>query len=81
MHILAGSKTYQQAIDNYEGNGFFTHFLLKAFAGKADLNSDRKVSVMEVNPYLLRSMKAASQGNQEPLIRNFGRDFLVTGVK
>lgn len=81
MHILAGSKTYQQAIDNYEGNGFFTHFLLKAFAGKADLNSDKKVSVLEVNPYLLRSMKAASRGKQEPLIRNFGRDFLVTGVK
>ncbi len=81
MHILAGSKTYQQAIDNYGGNGFFTHFLLKAFAGKADLNSDGKVSIMEVNPYLLRSMKAASQGKQEPLIRNFGRDFPVTGVK
>ncbi len=81
MHILAGSKTYQQAIDNYEGNGFFTHFLLKAFAGKADLNSDKKVSVLEVNPYLLRSMKAASRGKQEPLIRNFGRDFPVTGVK
>lgn len=81
MHILAGSRTYQQAIDNFEGNGLFTHFLLKGFEGKADLNKDKKVSVMEMNPYLTRSMKTASRGQQEPLLRNFGQDFIITGVR
>ncbi len=78
MHIMAGSKTYQQAIDNYEGNGLFTHFLLKGFGGRADLNRDGKVSIVEMNPYLVQSMKAASQGRQEPFIRNFGRDLIIT---
>ena len=28
MHIFAGAKTYQDALDDYQGNGLFTHFIL-----------------------------------------------------
>jgi len=45
MHILAGAKTSQDAIDNYKGNGLFTHFVLKGLQGKADKNKDKQVFV------------------------------------
>jgi len=34
MHKVAGAKTYQAAQDNYEGNGLFTHFVLKKLRGR-----------------------------------------------
>lgn len=80
MHILAAAQTAQQAADNYEGNGLFTHFVLKALAGQADRDENSKVNVFEMTPYLTEEVKKASQGGQEAFIRNFGDDFAVSEI-
>jgi len=74
MHIFAGAKTYQEAQDDYQGNGLFTHFILNGLKGEADENHNKEVTVFEMNPYLARTVKDASKGSQEPFIWNFGDD-------
>ncbi len=80
MHVLAGSKQSQDAQDDYQGNGLFTHFLLHALAGGADANHDRMITVREISPYLAKAVAEASHGRQEPFIRNFGDDLSMTRV-
>jgi hypothetical protein len=50
IHILAGAKTEQGAIDNYKGNGLFTHFVLEGLKGAADTNNDKQVFILEMTP-------------------------------
>lgn len=80
MHIFAGAKTFQDANDNYEGNGLFTHFVIKGIKGEADEDLNKEVSVIEMNPYLAGKVKEAFKGQQEALIRNFGDDFPLSKV-
>ena len=81
MHLFAGAKEYQDALDDYQGNGLFTHFLLKGLRGSADGNRDRSVTVLEMNPYLSRAVEQASGGKQTPFIRNFGDDLAIARVQ
>jgi len=81
MHIFAGTKTYQEALDNYEGNGLFTHFVLAGLKGGADENKNKEVSVFEMDPYLTKLVKEASKGSQEPFIRTFGEDLPITQMR
>jgi len=78
MHVLAGAKSSEDAIDNYRGNGLFTHFVLKGLKGDADKNKDKQVYVFEMGPYLTESVKKASKGLQSAFIRNFGDDFAIS---
>jgi WD40 repeat protein len=80
MHILAGAKRSQGAIDNYKGNGLFTYFVLRGLEGQADHDRDEKVRVSEVTPYLAKSVTEASQGQQEAFVRNFGEDFVISSI-
>jgi hypothetical protein len=80
MHIIAGSKSFQDARDDYEGNGLFTHFLLKGLAGGADENGDKEVSVGELGRFVSLRVEEASGGSQEPVIRNFGVDLCLGRV-
>jgi peptidoglycan hydrolase-like protein with peptidoglycan-binding domain len=77
MHIFAGSKTYQAALDGYKENGLFTHFLLEGARGQADRNNDKIIEVFELKPYLEQQLSKASYGTQEPFIRTFGENFAV----
>jgi WD40 repeat protein len=74
IHILSGTKAFQQAQDAYQGNGLFTYFVLQALRGEADSNKDKRITVYELTPYLIRMVKKASKGTQEPMIKNFGED-------
>jgi uncharacterized caspase-like protein len=80
MHLFAGAKSYQDALDNYQGNGLFTHFLLKGLRGSADGNRDEMLTAFEMNPYLTREVRDASKGMQVPFIWNFGEDLKLTKV-
>ncbi len=80
MHIFAGTKTFQEAQDDYKGNGLFTHFVLNGLKGEADENHNKDVTVFEMNPYLTKTVKEASHGSQEPFIRNFGDDLPISKV-
>lgn len=48
------------------GHGVFTHYLLEGLKGKADLNSDKVITVREAFDYLYRRVGEATEGNQYP---------------
>lgn len=75
------ASTRQQALDGYAGNGLFTHFILSGFKGRADLNRDNQVLITEMTPFLKEKVTGASKGVQDPFIKNFGEDFVITGRK
>jgi hypothetical protein len=77
MHVFAGSKTHQAALDGYNYNGLFTHFFIEGARGKADSNNDRFIKLFELKPYLEQQLSKASYGTQEPFISTFGKDFAV----
>jgi hypothetical protein len=39
MHIFAGAGTTQSALEGFEGNLLFTHFLLSGIDGQADCDA------------------------------------------
>jgi WD40 repeat protein len=80
MHVLAGASSRQEALDDYQGNGLFTHFLLKGLKGAADANGDKRVTVVEAGAYLEKAVKEASRGRQVPWIRTFGLDLPLSQV-
>jgi hypothetical protein len=81
MHIMAGAKSGQGAIDNYQGNGLFTHFVLQGLKGKADNNRDGRINIFEMTPYLQTKVTEASRGSQSAFIRNFGDDFPIVRLR
>lgn len=84
LHIFASASATEEALDGYEGNGLFTHTLLKGLrTGVADKNADRIVTVKELGEYARRETMALSQKirlNQEPLLMNFGKDVNVYAI-
>jgi uncharacterized caspase-like protein len=53
------------------GKGVFTHFLLMAFQGNADVNRDRKITLLELFNYLSRQVSQQTNQKQHPIM--FGR--------
>ncbi|MES2974653.1 MAG: caspase family protein [Pseudomonadota bacterium] len=84
LHVFASAADTEEAIDQYQGNGLFTHTLLKGLATPlADRNSDRKVTVNELGEFARRETLriARSVGHsQEPLMMNFGKDVTVYAI-
>lgn len=71
--ILTGAATQQEALDGTAGHGVFTTALLEALSGRADVEKDGIVDVIEVGKYTLRRVPslAAEVGNghrQTPLL-------------
>jgi uncharacterized caspase-like protein len=81
MHILAGAKTDQGAVDNYRGNGLFTHFLLRGIDGEADSNRNEAVTVKELALFLEKTVSDVSQGRQSAYVRVFGENFVIAGAR
>ncbi|MBU0499301.1 MAG: caspase family protein [Gammaproteobacteria bacterium] len=79
LHIYASAGSVQEALDGYQGNGLFTHSLLKGMneAVKTDSNQDNQVGVIELGQRARQETTAISKtlGHpQTPYIINFGRD-------
>jgi hypothetical protein len=80
LHVLAATQTDEEANDREEGNGLFTHVLLKGVrSGQADANNDGRVSIRELARH---GQTAAAQlsvtGNrvrQTPVTTSVGEDF------
>jgi hypothetical protein len=58
-------------------HGIFTHFLLEALNGAADLDGDGAITVREVHLYLQRRVHERSNGAQTPQLYNVG-DMVLT---
>jgi len=85
LHVYASAGSLQQALDGYQGNGLFTHTLLKSMqeAGATDTNGDRLVSVVELGKSASERTGQISRkiGHaQAPVIIHFGRDVPLFGV-
>jgi WD40 repeat protein len=81
LHVFASASATEEAIDGYQGNGLFTHTLLKGLASNvADKNGDKQVTVNELGDFAKReTMRIARvmRHSQEPLLMNFGKDVTV----
>jgi hypothetical protein len=66
--VTAGGKGEQ--VQEREGHGLFTTYLLRALAGEADINNDHVVTGTELGAYLRPQVSDASHQAQTPL---FGR--------
>jgi len=78
VHVFAGATDRQGAVDDHEGNGLFTHVLLKGLAAReADRNADGQVSVVELGGFAqaeARRIAAQRKVAQTPVVMHFGRD-------
>jgi hypothetical protein len=79
LHIYAAANSVEQALDEYKGNGLFTHTLLKGLNNnrKADLQNDGKVSIADLGSFsqkLTGDISSKIGHEQTPLIINYGED-------
>jgi uncharacterized caspase-like protein len=86
--ILAASRPEQVSIeDDQLQHGVFTHFLLEALGGPADLNRDGEVTALEAYQYLsarVREYTARTHGfEQRPVleVRGMSRELIVAAVR
>ena len=63
--VTAGGKGEQ--VQEREGHGLFTTYLLRALDGEADINMDGVVTGTELGAYLRPKVSDASQQAQTPL--------------
>jgi uncharacterized caspase-like protein len=82
--VIASAKPNQRSWEDEKlGHGIFTYHLLEALSGKADIDNDGYVSIMEVFKYLEKnvpdSVRKIANSLQEPLlVGDISRDIYLT---
>ena len=79
MHVLSATSSYRLANEGYKGHGHFTYFVLKALEGDADTNHDKKITVVEMGPYVKAKVEKVTGGKQRPIAINYGKDMVMAG--
>ena len=77
MILTASDVNQVSQEDPALGHGIFTHYLLEALDGAADLDRDGAVTVREVHLYLQRKVHERSGGAQTPQLYNVGDMVLI----
>jgi len=77
MILTASDVNQVSQEDPALGHGIFTHFLLEALNGAADLDGDGAITVREVHLYLQRKVHERSSGVQTPQLYNVGDMIIV----
>ncbi len=81
--VIAASQPNQRSFeDSRIGHGVFTYNLLEALSGKADLDNDGYVTVLDAYKYLQDSVPRDAMnlagGKQEPILRgDITKDFVI----
>ena len=78
VHVLSAATSQQLANEGYRGHGHFIYFVLKALDGYADTNDDRKITVVEMSPYVKLKVKKITKGAQKPITINYGKDVVMS---
>ena len=78
IHVLSAATSQQLANEGYRGHGHFTYFVLKALDGYADANGDRKITVVEMSPYVKLKVEKVTKGAQKPITINYGKDVVMS---
>ena len=82
--VIAASQPDQRSFEDEKlSHGIFTHHLIEALKGKADLDNDGYVTAMEVYKYLSETVTKTARhragGVQEPILRgDLKTDFVLT---
>ena len=66
VFMLASRDEEVSVADNVLVAGWFSHAFLKAISGKADANSDRSITVMELFTYVYNDVVNRSKNRQHP---------------
>jgi len=79
LHVFASAGSVEEALDDFKGNGLFTHTLLAGLNNnkQVDTNADKQVSLLELGAYSKAQTKGIAEKlghQQDPLIINFGAD-------
>ncbi len=62
-------RQYSQESEDWGGgHGVFTYFLLKGLKGDADTNSDDRVTLGELTPYISQQVRRATESAQSPIV-------------
>ena len=77
MHVLSATSSQQLANEGYKGHGHFTYFVLRALKGDADTKGDRKITVVEMSPYVKLKVEEITKGAQKPITINYGKDVVM----
>ncbi len=82
LQVFASAKSYQGALEGYEGHGLFTYGLLKGLdhPAEADANGDAQISMSELGQYARQVVETVSGKighEQTPSILSFGRDAIL----
>ena len=82
LHIFASAGAAEEAIDGYQGNGLFTHALLKGLRSEAaDSNRDGRISVSELGRYASSETARIARSNfrhaQQPMVMSYGKDWTL----
>lgn len=79
LHIYAAAKSKEQALDEYMGNGLFTHTLLEGLNNNrnVDQQNDGIVTITELGQFSSRMTSEISKKmgyEQNPMIMGYGED-------
>jgi len=68
--FFLGSRSNEYSIENGSefNNSYFTHALIRALSGKADVNRDRMISAKELFTYVSKHVKEYSDDEQHPVM-------------
>lgn len=81
LHLFASAGETQQALDGYQGNGLYTHVLLKSIQNpQTDQNQDGQIDTSEWGAIAKQETSRLARilrHQQEPMMMNFGKEIPV----
>lgn len=81
LHLFASAGETQQALDGYQGNGLYTHVLLKSILNpQTDQNQDGQIDTFEWGAIAKQETSRLARilrHQQEPMMMNFGKEIPV----
>jgi len=67
--VIMSSTGYETSLEMGNlGQGVFSYYLLNGLSGKADLNSDKTITIVELYEYTKRNVVRKTNGRQNPII-------------
>jgi len=79
--VISSSSGDEYSLEDAQWqNGVFTYSILKGLKERAaDANKDEKITVSELQSYVMDQVKRLTQGGQNPTVRreNLENDFVV----
>ncbi|HYL00357.1 MAG TPA: caspase family protein [Steroidobacteraceae bacterium] len=74
--VISSSSGSEYSLEGAQwGNGVFTYSILQGLAGRADRDGDGRVTVSELQSYVIEQVRQLTRGAQNPTVRRENLDF------